>query len=47
MVLFRRIARVYHKVNGRERRQFNQMEEYLLITGVVFVLLGGILCFFF
>jgi len=45
LVLFRRMARTYHKVRGRERQQFNQMEEYMLITGVVLVLLGGIFCF--
>lgn len=45
LVLFRRMARTYHKVRDRERQQFNQMEEYMLITGVVLVLLGGIFCF--
>ena len=45
LVLFRRMARTNHMVWGRERQQFNQMEEYMLITGVVLVLLGGIFCF--
>ena len=44
LVLGRRTMKVFHKVRGREQRQFNELEEYMLISGVVLVILGAIFC---